>query len=233
MVLITNILGSIDNRIAISRKIVSNITQFLDFIYKYYFGNKCFASNSVLGNFLNVVSGYPFDSSSYANGKYKIITIKAIQPDHLDTTNADHIVDKPNDLDSVYELKFGDVLISLTGNTGRMAIVDEENALLNQRVGKLVSNVDFAVYGYCLFHSAYMQEIIARNSVGTSQKNVSPIDIQKISVYKPTSSELEVFNNIAIPIFNLLVSEFKRIKKLLEYKNTILPLLMNRQVVVR
>lgn len=230
---VTNILGSIDNRIEKSRKIVRNDLNFLDYLYGYLFNKKHIAPNAVVSDFLQIISGYPFDSSTYHNGQYKIITIKAIQPDNFDTTTADEIAEKPIDLDSMYELNIGDVLISLTGNTGRMAIVDEKNTLLNQRVGKFVCKPDFLVYAYCLFRSNYMQETVMRNSVGTSQKNVSPLVIKHIPTYMPSRKELDYFNKVALPIYRSLINELQRIKVLLKYKSSILPLLMNGQVVVR
>lgn len=227
---ITNILGSIDKRIDISRKIVIKNIKILDYIFEYVFAKKQLYPNEPLSSFLQILSGYAFDSATYQKGKYKIATIKAIQIDNFDVSSADEIAEKPSERDEIYELKCGDVLISLTGNTGRMAIVDEQNTLLNQRVGKLLCDKEYLVYSYCLLHSRYMQQIIQRNSVGTSQKNLSPLVLQDTKIYKPQMQELQSFNNISVPIFNSLLNELKRIKSLTAYKSYLLPLLMNGQI---
>ena len=85
---------------------------------------------------MQIISGYPFKSDDYVDsGAFKIITIKNVQDNKLTLHNTDFVDFIPNDIDSSCILELQDILISLTGNVGRMCLVDEQNLLLNQRVG--------------------------------------------------------------------------------------------------
>jgi hypothetical protein len=92
-----------------------------------------------LSNNLKIGSGYPFDSETYTpDGKYGVVTIKNVQDFKLDTKNLNRVNEIPRLLQDFCVLNVGDVLISLTGNGGRVARVNRENLLLNQRVGKFL-----------------------------------------------------------------------------------------------
>ena len=101
---------------------------------------------------VTIGSGFPFDSEDYNKvGTYKVITIKNVQDGFLDTSSVDNVSLLPNKISEFCILKEGDILMSLTGNVGRMCFVDQNNLLLNQRVGKLIGDKDFVVYSYFFF----------------------------------------------------------------------------------
>ena len=68
---ITNILGSIDKRIAKSQELVYKYIQILDYVYDYYFGKKHNIPNAKVIDVIKIISGYPFDSATYSSGIYK------------------------------------------------------------------------------------------------------------------------------------------------------------------
>lgn len=230
---ITNILGTLDKRLELCRKITASLLKQLDELYDYYFGDVNKAKQNRFGHdFFEILSGYPFDSSTYSKGKYKIITIKSIKMNDFDTLATDCVESIPSSIDAECILSCGDILISLTGDTGRIAVVDEKDCLLNQRVGKILCEDKYKIYSYALLRSPYAQRYISKNSVGTSQKNISPIILSDIKTYLPDEDELKNFNTLAVPLFQKYVAEQKRAKNMIQIKNIILPLLMNGQVQV-
>ena len=230
---ITNILGTLDKRLELCRRMTASLLKQLDELYDYYFGDGNQAKQNCFGHdFFEILSGYPFDSSTYSKGKYKIITIKSIKMNDFDTLAADCVESIPLSIDAECILSCGDILISLTGDTGRIAVVDEKDCLLNQRVGKILCEDKYKVYSYALLRSPYAQRYISKNSVGTSQKNISPIILSDIKTYLPDEDELKNFNSLAVPVFQKYVAEQKRAKNIIQIKNAILPLLMNGQVQV-
>ena len=230
---ITNILGTLDKRLELCRRITANLLKKLDELYDYYFGDGNQSKQNCFGHdFFEILSGYPFDSSTYSKGKYKIITIKSIKMNDFDTLTADCVETIPLSIDAKCVLTCGDILISLTGDTGRIAIVDEKDCLLNQRVGKILCEDEYKIYTYALLRSQYAQRYISKNSVGTSQKNISPIILSNIKTYLPDEDELKIFNSLAIPMFQKYVAEQERAKNIIQIKNSILPLLMNGQIQV-
>jgi len=229
----TNILGTLDKRLELCRRITANLLKKLDELYDYYFGDGNQSKQNCFGHdFFEILSGYPFDSSTYSKGKYKIITIKSIKMNDFDTLTADCVETIPLSIDAKCVLTCGDILISLTGDTGRIAIVDEKDCLLNQRVGKILCEDEYKIYTYALLRSQYAQRYISKNSVGTSQKNISPIILSNIKTYLPDEDELKIFNSLAIPMFQKYVAEQERAKNIIQIKNSILPLLMNGQIQV-
>lgn len=231
--IVTNILGTLDKRLELCRKITASLLKQLDELYDYYFGDVNKAKQNRFGHdFFEILSGYPFDSSTYSKGKYKIITIKSIKMNDFDTLATDCVESIPSSIDAECILSCGDILISLTGDTGRIAVVDEKDCLLNQRVGKILCEDKYKIYSYALLRSPYAQRYISKNSVGTSQKNISPIILSDIKTYLPDEDELKNFNTLAVPLFQKYVAEQKRAKNMIQIKNIILPLLMNGQVQV-
>ncbi len=94
--------------------------------------------SSQINYWLDIKSGFPFQSEQYLNnGRYKVITIKNVQDSCLDTSGCDYLNEIPPKAKEYIRLNIGDILISLTGNCGRVCIVSEKNLLLNQRVGLL------------------------------------------------------------------------------------------------
>ena len=91
----------------------------------------------------SIKSGFAFESESYAeHGDYKLITIKNVQDGYIDSNNTTNIYEVPNNLPDFCKLKDGDILMSLTGNVGRIGLVSERNLLLNQRVGIIIPSND-------------------------------------------------------------------------------------------
>lgn len=129
-------------------------------------------------------NGYAFSSSDYlTQGKYKIITIGNVGDGFLDTLSVNYITDVPNKVLSNCLLNIGDVVISLTGNVGRTAIVKENNLLLNQRVARVVPRKkEYLPFLYCLFRQGQTKAYLEGISKGTAQANLSPVELLKTTV---------------------------------------------------
>ena len=103
-------------------------------------------------DFVELQSGYAFKSSTFKDGcPYKIVTIKNVKDGVFESENVSTIKTVPEKMPNHCFLKDGDILLSLTGNVGRVCIVIGENYLLNQRVAKLKTK--YPAYTYTLFRS--------------------------------------------------------------------------------
>ena len=92
----------------------------------------------VLSDIIEILSGFAFKSNTFEfEGKYKLVTIKAVQDGYLELNGADGINDVPVKVPRHCFLKKKDILLSLTGNVGRCCLVNSDNLLLNQRVAKI------------------------------------------------------------------------------------------------
>ncbi len=182
---------------------------------------------------VKIGSGFPFNSDDYSDtGKYKIITIKNVQEGYLETSSVDYVSFLPNNISAFCILKEGDILMSLTGNVGRMCFVDQSNLLLNQRVGKLLGEKDFVTYAYFFFKRPENQKRLEKIAGGSSQANLSPIDAVKDKFPIPTASVLNNFTQLVNPLLNQILIKNQENQHLTALRDWLLPMLMNGQVTV-
>ena len=126
----------------------------------------------------NVQNGFAFKSKEYLKyGDYKIITIKNVKNTGFSTIDCDYIEYNPNY--KKYKLNIGDILLTMTGEVGRVGIVDEINCLLNQRVLKVYNYSNSYTYAY--LKSNY--NTISSISKGSVQQNLSTTDLNCLSIY--------------------------------------------------
>lgn len=85
----------------------------------------------------------------------------------------------PNDIQAHQVLKEGDILISLTGNVGRVSLCKVGNYLLNQRVGLLhiTKNVD-QEFLYQILSSRRFENCMVACGQGAAQMNISKGDVE-------------------------------------------------------
>lgn len=142
-----------------------------------------------LGDILTVKSGYPFKSETYsAFGDYKIITISNVKNGKLDMSEYNKLTTCPIDLQNHHKLKIGDIIVSMTGNVGRVCIVDTEKCLLNQRVGLLSFDKLYQLdkgFIYNILNSEKFETYLIKKGQGAAQANIGNKDIESYSMYIP------------------------------------------------
>lgn len=182
-------------------------------------------------NIVKLLSGYPFKSSEYvSSGKYRLITIKNVKDGEFSPDNVDYIDQLPDKVPSHCILTEGDILLSLTGNIGRVCIVNGYNYLLNQRVAKLQTL--HPAYAYCMFRSKEMLNKMTALSNGVAQQNLSPIRAEKIRILIPSSNLLFQFKNIVEPIISQIILLNNQITFACEARDRLLPELIGREIEV-
>ena len=183
-----------------------------------------------LNEVVDLISGYPFSSNDYVtSGKYKLYTIKNVQ-DGYTVDKVDNYLDfLPSNMSHECQLRRGDLIMSLTGNVGRVGMVYEDDVLLNQRVLKLNPiNKTHKSFIYSFFRSDVTKAHLENMSTGTSQKNLSPIDIGNMMIPFPSESLLSKF----LENLNMLENNLVENQQLTKLRDWLLPMLMNGQVKV-
>lgn len=183
-----------------------------------------------INEFISILSGYAFKSSTFEdNGDYNIVTIKNVQDGFFDGKNLSHIREIPNKMPQHCFLVTGDLLLSLTGNIGRVCMVIGNNYLLNQRVAKIES--DFPAFAYCLFRSENMYTSINNLANGAAQQNVSPIKIGTLKIVV-NNEIISKFEKIVGSIRNQILVLYSQIDELIEARDRLLPKLMSGEIEV-
>ena len=184
-----------------------------------------------LNEVVDLISGYPFSSNDYVtSGKYKLYTIKNVQ-DGYTVDKVDNYLDfLPSNMSHECQLRRGDLIMSLTGNVGRVGMVYEDDVLLNQRVLKLNPiNKTHKSFIYSFFRSDVTKAHLENMSTGTSQKNLSPIDIGNMMIPFPSESLLSKF----LENLNMLENNLVENQQLTKLRDWLLPMLINGQVKVQ
>jgi len=160
-----------------------------------------------LYSLISIISGFSFKSSTYQeDGKYKIVTIKNVQDGEFILNFTSFINDLPTNLPKPCLLNRGDILLSLTGNVGRVCIVYGNNHLLNQRVAKLDPVIPAArEFVYSMFRRREFQQKMESMSNGAAQQNLSPIQVKEVKIIIPESKILAEFSSLTAEYFDLLV----------------------------
>ena len=183
-----------------------------------------------LNEVVDLISGYPFSSNDYVtSGKYKLYTIKNVQ-DGYTVDKVDNYLDfLPSNMSHECQLRRGDLIMSLTGHARREGMVYEDDVLLNQRVLKLNPiNKTHKSFIYSFFRSDVTKAHLENMSTGTSQKNLSPIDIGNMMIPFPSESLLSKF----LDNLNMLENNLVENQQLTKLRDWLLPMLMNGQVKV-
>jgi len=183
---ISSFLTLLDKRIATQIKIIEDLKKLKSAISNKLFSRKDLLETSIsLSEIATLKNGYAFQSSTYnPAGHYKIITIANVSgARYIDTNSCNSIINIPNDIQEHQILGEGDILISLTGNVGRVSLCLAGNYLLNQRVGllQLALDVDREYVYQALSCKRFEQAMIACGQ-GAAQMNIGKGDIENYRI---------------------------------------------------
>ena len=243
---ITSILSAYDDLIENNRKQIKLLEEAAQRLYKEWFVDLRFPgyenvaivdgvpegwSYERIDSFVELQNGFAFKSDSFDNnGNYKIITIKNVQDGSFDSNNVNKINKIPSKMPQWCKLEIEDILLSLTGNVGRVCLVTSNNCLLNQRVAKLKSK--YPAFTYTLFRSKDMFVMMKNLANGAAQQNLSPIRTGEQKILKATEEIINKFNAIANCYVDKIVMFHKQIEILQQARDKLLPRLMSGEMEV-
>lgn len=144
-------------------------------------------------------NGYAFKSSSYVpDGKYSIITISNVTGQrYIDTKQCSFLMALPKDLQLHQILGKNDILMSLTGNVGRVSLCPEDNKyLLNQRVGVLEVNEPFLKeYIFQVLSCNHFTQSMESAAQGAAQMNIGKSDVENFCL--PFTTDKGILHNVS------------------------------------
>lgn len=181
-----------------------------------------------MGEFVHFKSGFAFKSKMFTDeGEHRLVTIKNVQDGVFDPDSNSRMDELPAKLPGYCVLEDGDILLSLTGNVGRICLVYAGPFLLNQRVAKLQPAYTFDwMLAYCVFRSPEMRTALEMLSNGVAQQNLSPVQAAKMDFGRPPIFLRERFAAIAEPIGRHIVQLYNANKNLRSTRDLLLPKLL-------
>lgn len=185
-----------------------------------------------INNLLNIISGFAFKSKDYQKcGNYKLVTIRNVQDGIFIPEVKDYLTVFPANMPINCKLNTGDILLSLTGNVGRVCLVIGQNYLLNQRVAKIeaLNKIDH-FFIYLLFRQKKFLKQMQELAVGSAQQNLSPILTGQILFCMPSRLCLDSFHVICQGFYNKIINNHKQIQTLTEMRDALLPRLISGKI---
>ena len=171
-----------------------------------------------LGEICEILNGYAFKSENYTNEGVRIIRISNVQKGYIeDNTPAFYPCDDVNV--AKYELFEGDLLISLTGNVGRVGLLDKKflPAALNQRVACIRIKDSSTLYKLFLFNllnnDSFERKCIL-SSKGVAQKNMSTEWLKNYEIPLPPLDEQRKIAAVLDKVSGLIAKRRQQLSKL-------------------
>jgi type I restriction enzyme S subunit len=185
-----------------------------------------------LGDFVQFKSGFAFKSGTFtSDGEHRLVTIKNVQDGSFNPETDSRMSELPANLPQYCVLTDGEILLSLTGNVGRVCLVYDGPFLLNQRVSKLapVEAFDWAMT-YCMFREPEMRVKLEQLSNGVAQQNLSPVLASKMEFVRPPRELRQRFAELVEPMMQVIVQLYSTIQNLRRTRDLLLPRLLSGQI---
>lgn len=224
---IAKLLSLLDERITTQNKIIEDLKKLKSAINKHLFSRKDLLETTIrLADISALKNGYAFQSSKYdTKGKWKILTIANVSGErYINDDDCNCIINLPNDIQDHQVLKEGDILISLTGNVGRVSLCKAGNILLNQRVGLLciTKNVN-QEFLYQVLSSQRFENSMVACGQGAAQMNIGKGDVENFVLpYSSNANNIHLVARILHSYDECIINEQQELTLLTMQKQYLL-----------
>ena len=175
-----------------------------------------------LGDFSKILGGFAWSSKEYTpKGKFLVITISNVTGDYFID---DSIGNRINlEKESNYILGSGDILVSLTGNVGRVSKMGPSKGVLNQRVAKMIPSKKIEVeFLFQLMRDTKFELKMIESGQGAAQKNISNNNILLYSTNIPNISEQRRIGHTFKKIDSLITLHQRKLDAIKKIKSALL-----------
>ena len=147
-----------------------------------------------LSSLCNVSNGFAFKSDDYGSHGFRVMRITNVQKGLVVDNDPKFIPREIADKANGVKLGAGDFLVSLTGNVGRVGVIQPQHlpAVLNQRVGLIRPSSEEIneKYLFQYLNSDNFEREAIKNSNGVAQLNLSSKWIESHEIPLPSLDDL-------------------------------------------
>ncbi|MFW2565099.1 restriction endonuclease subunit S [Aliarcobacter butzleri] len=186
-----------------------------------------------LSQICKIQSGYAFKSAWWQDTGVKVIKIKNIDGNRVNTLDCECVSEEIATKNSNSKLLNGDMLIAMTGATvGKVGVIytSNEEYLLNQRVGRFQPIKHYDEYVKIFASSSKFFESIQGQAQGSAQPNISAREIESVKIVKPNEEIMKVFSLLLNPFFSKILEHQGEIQSLEKTRDTLLPKLLSGEI---
>ena len=171
-----------------------------------------------LGDVCDILNGFAFKSEQYVDDGIRIIRIANVQKGYIEDSTPVFYPNNSKDAKK-YSLAEDDMLISLTGNVGRVAKLSKEflPAALNQRVACLRIKDGVALdkaFLFNLLNSDYFEQQCIAASKGVAQKNMSTEWLKEYEIPMCSMEQQKVIASVLDKVTELIAHRKEQLAKL-------------------
>lgn len=188
-----------------------------------------------LSQICKIQSGYAFKSAWWQDTGVKVIKIKNIDGNRVNTLDCECVSEEIATKNSNFKLSSGDMLIAMTGATvGKVGVIytADEEYLLNQRVGRFQPIAYYDEYVKIFANSSKFFQSIQGQAQGSAQPNISAREIESVKIIKPNDEIIKTFSLLLNPFFSKILEHQGEIQTLEKTRDTLLPKLFSGEIEV-
>lgn len=165
-----------------------------------------------LGDCSNIINGFAFQSKKYVTNGIRVVRISDVQDGYISNEDQKYYPLTEENSIKPFILQEDDLVISLTGNVGRVAFIPKEMlpAALNQRVACLraKNNATIKYIFYELYNKKFQKKAM-ENANGAGQKNLSTTWLTNYMIpLPPLSIQQEIVS--VLDSFTTLIDKMKK-----------------------
>ena len=226
---IASILEAIDEKICLNTAINKNLLELLQLLYD-HLSESLRGDTVALSSVIDVRDG-THDSPKFKETGFPLVTSKHLLPFGVDLASANLI--SPADYAKINErskVDTYDILLSMIGTVGLVSLVIESPvryAIKNVGLFKTSNCPNLYAFVFPYLRSERATQYIERALAGSTQRYISLSDLRKMPIKIPSANELNIYNNVAVPIINQIAALTKENKRLNALRDTMLPRLMS------
>lgn len=172
-----------------------------------------------LKDIAHVLNGYAFKSNNYVQNGIRIIRITNVQKGYIEDNDPKFYPIEALEEVKGFRLYENDLLMSLTGNVGRVALLRKEMlpAALNQRVACIRIKEGAQVKKEFLYHfmnSDLFELKCIESANGVAQKNLSTEWLKEFRLYLPSIEKQGIITKVLDHLSDLITREKQQLKDL-------------------
>ncbi len=229
---IAEVLSSLDDKIDLLHRQNQTLESLAGTLFRQWFIEEAKEEwEEVLITDLFEVRDGTHDSPKQKEFGKKLLTSKHILKNKLDFESSYFISEE--DFEKINQrsiVEQGDILFSMIGTIGLTYLEQSSNidyAIKNIGLFKTSQNKKFMYFVYLWINSSFGVEFIHENRSGSTQEYISLGSLRNIIFNLPNYQIIDLFNEKIDPIFEKINTNMKQIKTLENFRDTLLPKLLN------
>lgn len=230
---IANILGDLDDKVAVNNEINRNLSEQALTIFTYMFGSA--EKNSTVAEVsFNITDGVHNTVKDDPEGEFYLLSCKNIKGGSLLIGDFERRISQEtfDKLRKRTKLEKGDILLSSVGTVGELLLLNfnPDRYEFQRSVAIIKPNREVISSEYLYYSLLAQKQEIIHAAHGAVQQCIFISDIKGFTIHKPTRDRLIEFDNIVVPMMEIVCHNEEENKRLSLLRDSLLPKFMSGEL---